>query len=267
MLRTSFACAAMLLTTNAWAIEPDSATAAPEPPEAQVASSPSLPPSAPPAVPANLEPAIAEASTTATAAVAPGDAPRYTGWSHGVRAPMYVNLMLSAGALGEDGSNRLTTRDSKILESAGGLFRIGAVLGEHHRLGGRLQSFVRPTKKVVPDPSSTPTATDTWGTVTFGYAGPEYLYTSSLGLYGGVSIGVGGEVSSRKLDSSDSDTKYRQEKASAGMAGMLSAGYEWRASKWFALNAEIFGGLYHGLDDNENAMNGSLFGVAMGAGF
>jgi hypothetical protein len=120
---------------------------------------------------------------------------------------------------------------------------------------------------VVPDTDSTSTATDTWGAVTFGYAGPEYLFTSDFGLYGGASIGVAGEVSSRRVDSTDSDHKARKEKASAGVAGMLSAGYEWRANKWFALNAEIFGGLYHGVDDNENTMNGSLFGLAMGVGF
>jgi hypothetical protein len=33
------------------------------------------------------------------------------------------------------------------------------------------------------------------------------------------------------------------------------------------MNAELYGGLYHGIDDNENSMNGSLFGVAMGVGF
>jgi len=36
--------------------------------------------------------------------------------------------------------------------------------------------------------------------------------------------------------------------------------------KWFAMNVEAFGGLYRGVDDNDNGMKGSLFGFAMGAG-
>jgi hypothetical protein len=48
---------------------------------------------------------------------------------------------------------------------------------------------------------------------------------------------------------------------------MVSVGYEWRANKWFAMNAELFAGLYHGVDDNEKSMNGGLFGLAMGVGF
>jgi|GEM_PF-5540423 len=265
MMRTAFACAALLLTTAAWAAEPEGETAPAQPTEAQAPAMPEVAPQTAPAASTQVEPETT-ASTTAIA-TPPSEPEPYTGWGRGVRAPMYVNLMLSAGALGEDGDNRLTTRDSKILEGAGGLFRVGAVLGEHHRLGGRFQSFVRPTKKVVPDPSSTAATTDSWGAVTFGYAGPEYLYTSDVGLYGGASVGVAGEVSSRKVDNGNSDDDPDVEKASAGVAGMLSLGYEWRANKWFALNAEVFGGLYHGVDDNEDSMNGSLFGVAMGVGF
>jgi hypothetical protein len=180
---------------------------------------------------------------------------------------MYVNLMLSVGAFGEDGDNRLTTRDGKVLEGAGGLFRIGAVLGQHHRLGGRIQSFVRPTKKVALDVGSTAAPTDSWGAVTFVYTGPEYLYDTDFGLYGGGSVGIGAAMSSRDVTNADTDDKHEPEKASAGVAGMLSLGYEWRASKWFAMNVEAFGGLYHGVDDNENSMNGGLFGLAMGVGF
>jgi hypothetical protein len=189
----------------------------------------------------------------------------YTGWGRGVRAPIYVNLMLSAGALTEDGSNRLTTRDSKVLEGFGGVLRVGAVLGKHHRLGARMQSFVRPTKKILLDP---PAATDTnaeWGAVSMGYVGPEYLYTSDLGLYAGGSLGVAGAMSRSKVDHDDDDKHV--ERGSAGIAGIASVGYEWRANKWFAMNAEAFGGLYHGIDDNENSMNGALFGLGVGMGF
>jgi hypothetical protein len=178
---------------------------------------------------------------------------------------MYVNLMFSVGAFTEDGSNRLTTRDSKVLEGFGGVFRVGAVLGEHHRLGARMQSFVRPTKKVLLDPpAATGTSTD-WGAVTFGYIGPEYLYTTNFGQYAGGSIGVAGAMSRSNFDK-DNDDKH-MERGSAGIAGMASLGYEWRANKWFAMNAEVFGGLYHGIDDYENSMNGALFGLGVGMGF
>jgi hypothetical protein len=48
---------------------------------------------------------------------------------------------------------------------------------------------------------------------------------------------------------------------------LCGLGYEWRANKWFAMNAEIYGALYHGIDDNEKSMNNALFGLGMGAGF
>ncbi|HEX7598297.1 MAG TPA: hypothetical protein VF518_08785 [Polyangia bacterium] len=190
----------------------------------------------------------------------------YTGWGRGLRAPIYVSLMMTAGAYGEDGSNRLTTRDSKLLEGVGGVFRIGAVLDPHHRLGGRMQSFFRPTKQILRDPADTTTTND-WGAVTFGYIGPEYIYATDFGLYAGGSIGFGFAMSTKKLDSHDDHNNDNLERGSAGGAGILSLGYEWRANKWFAMNAEVYGGLYHGIDDNEKSMNGGLFGMGMGVGF
>jgi hypothetical protein len=229
----------------------------------------------------SASPVIAPAPVQAPAPVAPpeltmaGPNPRadseapqpYTGWSRGLRAPMYVHLMMAAGAFGEDGSNRLTTRDSKVLEGAGAIFRVGAVLGPNHRLGARIQSFFRPTKKILLDPNSGP-ATDSnqWGGVSFVYGGPEYIYDTGFGLYAGGSIGIAGAMSTRDLDHDD-DKRDDIERGSAGAAGMLSVGYEWRVSKWFAMNAEAYGGLYHGIDDDEKTMNGSLFGLAMGVGF
>lgn len=190
----------------------------------------------------------------------------YTGWGRGVRAPMYVNLMFSAGMFREDGSNRLTTRDSKLLEGFGGVFRIGAVLSEHHRLGARMQSFMRPTKKVLMDPPAASDTNSEWGAVSFGYIGPEYLYATDFGVYAGGSLGVAGAMSHSKFDDDHDDDRH-VEKGSAGVAGIASLGYEWRANKWFAMNAELFGGLYHGIDDNENSMNGALFGFGAGLGF
>jgi hypothetical protein len=236
----------------------DAPTAVPVPP--QVTASPT---------PAASEPAIPQPQApVAEPLVPPLPQPEpYTGWGRGVRAPMYFNMMFSAGAFTEDGSNRLTTRDSKVLEGFGGVLRLGAVLGEHHRLGARLQSFVRPTKKVLLDPPATTTTNDDWGAVTFGYVGPEYLYTTDLGLYVGGSLGVAGAMSSRKFEKNGEHESDHLERGSAGIAGIVSLGYEWRANKWFAMNAEVFGGLYHGIDDNENSMNDGLFGLSAGLGF
>jgi hypothetical protein len=140
------------------------------------------------------------------------------------------------------------------------------VLGKHHRLGARMQSLVRPTKKVLLDPPATTGSNSEWGAVSLGYVGPEYLYTSDLGLYAGGSLGIAGVMSTSKVDRDHDDDKHI-ERGSAGVAGIASLGYEWRANKWFALNAEVFGGLYHGIDDDENAMNGALFGLGVGMGF
>jgi hypothetical protein len=260
-------------TAGAWAGETEdnpnpgtpgapSAPAAPSEPQAEVAATPEAPaPVATPAPPPVQVPA-AEASAPVQSEPQP-----YKGWGHGVRAPMYVTLMLTAGAYGEDGSNRLTTRDSKILEGIGVGFRVGAVIDQHHRLGARMQSFFRPTKKILLDTPGDAASTNQWGAVTFGYIGPEYIYNTDFGLYAGGSIGLGGAMSTRNRDDQDDRKSDKLERGSAGVAGILSLGYEWRAYKWFAMNAELYGGLYHGIDDNENSMNGSLFGVAMGVGF
>jgi hypothetical protein len=258
---------ALLLTTSslARADESQKATSIPSDVVAPSAGAPADP--MPPAPP----PVVAEPAPPAPAVEYPAPPPwqpePYTGWGRGTRAPIYVNMMLSVGALREDGGNRLTTRDSKLLEGFGGTFRVGAVLGKHHRIGARMQSFVRPTKKVLRDPPADSTTTEEWGAVTFGYIGPEYLYSTDLGLYLGGSIGVAGAVSSTKVDKGDDHDREHTERGSAGAAGLLSVGYEWRANKWFAMNAEVFGGLYHGIDDNENSMNGALFGLGLGMGF
>ena len=262
MTRILSATTLLLFATSTWAAEAEVTEApAPEQPmETHASTTPESRPTAPVAEIVVAEPA--------PPLVAPPSEPEPdTGWGRGERAPMYVNVMLFAGALGEDGDNRLTLRDSKLLEGGGGLFRVGAVLGRHHRLGARLQSFVRSTKKVALDPGSTPSTEDTWGVVTFGYFGPEYLYTTDLGIYGGVSLGVGAAMTARDVEDDNARDRDDPEKASAGLASMVSLGYEWRASKWFALNVEAFGGLYHGVDDDENGMNGGVFGLGMGAGF
>lgn len=267
MTKTLAITTAILLSSSLARAADEPSAAQPEPaaPEAPMATAPVAP--APMQAPSPMPHPEAE-TVAAVSPLADCDAPQpYTGWGRGLRAPMYVNLMMAAGAFGEDGSNRLTTRDSKVLEGAGAIFRVGAVLGPNHRLGARIQSFFRPTKKILLDPNAGP-ATDTnkWGGVSFVYGGPEYIYDTGFGLYAGGSIGIAGAMSTRDLEHDD-DNRDNIERGSAGAAGMLSVGYEWRVNKWFAMNAEAYGGLYHGIDDDEKTMNGSLFGLAMGVGF
>ena len=269
MMRTTSFCTSLgtallfTATSGAWAgdTENDANPGTSSPAQAQAAPAPEAPMPVPVAAPAQP----AQVVMVEAGAPSPNETQPYKGWGRGLRAPIYVNTMMTAGAYGEDGSNRLTTRDSKILEGVGGVFRVGAVLDEHHRLGGRLQSFFRPTKKILRDTADT--TTNDWGAVTFGYIGPEYIYATDFGLYAGASIGFGFAMSTKKLDSHDDHKNDNIERGSAGGAGILSLGYEWRANKWFAMNAEIYGGLYHGIDDNDKSMNGGLFGVGMGVGF
>jgi hypothetical protein len=225
------------------------------------------------ATPAPIPPPPAPVAVAVPMTVPEGPEPA-VGWGRGRRAPMYVSLMLGAGILGEDGNNRLTTRDSKALEGVTGILHIGATLSEHSRIGARLQSFVRPTKKLVYDTPPADGNTDKWGAVSFGYVGPEYIYTTDFGLYFGGSVGLAAAGSNRDIDDDHDSSTNRHgdhhdnfERAAGGLGGILSLGYEWRVSKWFAMNAELFGGGYSAIDDNDDSMKGGLFGFAMGAGF
>lgn len=191
----------------------------------------------------------------------------YTGWRQGKRAPMYVNFMMLGGGFVEDSGNRLTTRDSRTLEGAGGAFRVGAVIDEHHRIGARFQSFMRPTKKIVRDqPLPAGTAAE-WGGAQFVSAGPEYIFSMPNGFYAGASLGLGMAFTTHSLEDRHDDSKDDIEHGAAGFSGILSVGYEWRVSKWFALNGEAYGGFFRGVDDDERNMTSAHFGLGMGIGF
>jgi hypothetical protein len=199
---------------------------------------------------------------------------REIGWTHSKLLPMYFDVMLLGEGLGEDSSYRLTTNSGR-LAGFGGMMRIGARLNPHTKLGVRMQSFFRPTKKVILDPApATPTAAK-WGAVQMGFIGPEYIYTFDSGLYLAGSLGVAGIASIDTLgcgsdglgSCNDGENHGDVQRGTLGGAGMASVGYEWRAGKWFAVNAELFLGLYRGLNDNEQSMTSSIVGVGLGMGF
>lgn len=196
------------------------------------------------------------------------------GWRRGRHAPIYVGALLLGEGFVEDGQMRLTGRETRTLEGVGGLLRAGAVLGEHSRLGVRLQTFSRPTKTVLNEDGSRPSP-QRWGGVQFGYIGPEYLYVTDSGVYFAGSVGIAGVVSTREADCTtnwracedDGDHQTDVQRGTGGGAALASIGYEWRLHKWFAINAEAFGGVYGGLDEDEQTMNGTIFGIGVGAGF
>jgi hypothetical protein len=193
------------------------------------------------------------------------------------RLPIYAHLMLSGGVLVEDRDLRLTTRSSRTLEGIGGAVRIGANLDDHHRLGGRVQWFARPTRTVAPDVQPAPVMPQPrWGTVMAASAGPEYMYKSTAGFYGAAAVGVGLALSAMETacglgEPCAADDPRRNDadvqRASVGATGTLSLGYEWRAHPLLAVNAEIFGGLYRGLDDDERSLTNGTYGLALGLGF
>jgi hypothetical protein len=210
-----------------------------------------------------------ESTRAVTASVEP-----VTGWRRGRRAPIYISAQLLGEGFVEDGQMRLTGRETRTLEGVGGLFRAGAVLGEHSRLGVRLQTFSRPTKTVL-DENGTPSSPRSWGSVQLGYIGPEYLYVMDSGVYVAGSVGVAGVASTRTAHCTsdwnacrDGDRHENEiQRAVGGGAALASVGYEWRVHKWFALSTEVFGGVYGGVNENEQSMSGSIFGVGVGAGF
>ncbi len=193
------------------------------------------------------------------------------------RAPIYADVLVLGELYQEDSDYRLTTRKTRGLEGAGGLFRIGATLNPNLRLGLRVQSFMRPTKKVLRQPAAEPGHAP-WGSVQFGYAGPEVLFVSESGWYAAGSLGVAGSSSVSDLGCDDdmghcdNDNEGRHhdddiERGSLGAGAMVSVGYEWRLYKWFSLSAELFGGGYGGFAKNEKGTGGAVAGLGMGLGF
>ena len=202
-------------------------------------------------------------------------------WSEGSRPPLYLTVMIAGGGFIEDPTNRLTTRDSTTLQGIGGIFRVGGVLSERSLLGARLQSFYRPTKKIrwaVTLASGEQAILDSgWGQVSYGYIGPEYTYLTRFGLYASGSLGLstafaGDEASGCSpgffgCGFGDESGSNGHNRGSIGLGAIGSVGYEWRIQRWFAMNAELYLGYYHGVDQDERDMDSGLFGLAAGIGF
>jgi len=196
------------------------------------------------------------------------------------RLPVYAHIMLFGGAMLEDRDHRITTGPSRTLEGFGGAASIGGTIDDHHRFGGRLQLFMRPTRKVArqsppPDPSAPATP---WGAVISGYLGPEYMYRTALGFYAAGSVGIGFALSAIDDDgcgetttTCTADQRRRGgdnvQHASIAAGGIASLGYEWRPLPLLAVNAEIFGGLSRGVDDDEASLTNGTYGLALGLGF
>ena len=136
MMRTTCFCTslctslgtALLLTASsgAWAGENEDQPDPGAPAAAQPAPTPEAPLPAPAVLPA---PPPVQDLAAEVGARQPSEPQPYKGWGRGVRAPIYVNMMMTAGAYGEDGSNRLTTRE--LADSLGISFHHDAVRLTH----------------------------------------------------------------------------------------------------------------------------------------
>jgi hypothetical protein len=193
--------------------------------------------------------------------------------ARGGRPSWYAGMLVYGAGYAEDPDYRLTTRKTRTLEGVSGLLRLGGVIDAHNRFGVRMQGFVRPTKALVRDTPSYYSSSSDWGSVQVGFIGPEYIYTTSSGVYAAASVGIAGASSSDGSRCHDSgygcdghhgDNTLR---SSFGGGAMASLGYEWRLRRWFAVSTEVFGGVLLGINDQERSTSSEVFGVGLGIGF
>jgi len=188
----------------------------------------------------------------------------------GGRPAWYADMMIAWAGYAEDPDYRLTTRKTRLLEGGSGLIRLGGVIDAHNRVGVRMQGFLRPTRALVRDNM----LDHDWGSVQVGFIGPEYIYTTTSGVYAAASVGFAGASSS--LDHSSCNDSYYYGRcdhgdgtlrSSFGGGALASLGYEWRLRRWLTLSAEAFGGVLFGLTDQEKSTQSEVFGVGVGVGF
>ncbi len=196
-------------------------------------------------------------------------------WTPRQRPSFYVNLLAFGGVLSEDTDNRLTARDSKHLEGAGGIFRAGATVGDHQLVGGRAQAYIRSSRRVLNEAGMV--TDDCWGLVIHGFVGPEYRYVTDSGLYVGAAVGAGLAMGLDDVEDDHWDTHTTSHQRSGdknttdehwalGLSAMASLGHEIRTTRYFALFIELFGGFSQGLDEHDTAMSNGIVGMAFGLG-
>lgn len=191
------------------------------------------------------------------------------------RPPFYVNTMLFGGAMREDASNRLTSKQNTDLEGYGYILRTGAVVNDRHLIGLVFQGYLRETRSVLDSQGGDGEI----GMIHAYHIGPEYRYQTDFGLYIGGSLGLALNLADNDItgDNDDSpscdsigclnDYLERSDDSLAlgvGMMGVL--GYEYRPTKWFALNVEAFVTFINAIDENERSMNTVVSGLALGVG-
>lgn len=263
----ALACSVVLLAAGSPVFAQDT------PPTAAVSAPSTVAPAAAPlpAPPVATAPSPAAGSLQAAA----DDPNNHPGFGPGP-LPVYGSFLVAGAAFHEDSDDRLTTRSSRTLESFGLVTHLGANLDEHHRLGARFQSLVRPTKAIARDTPYDPAISDSrWGTIVTGHIGPEYMLLTDAGVYGAASVGLGYAFSTvRRSDCAagsvcakdDARIRDRIERGTVGFSGVVSLGYQWRSRHMLTANAEVFGGLYRGFRDEDRSVNNSTFGLAVGFG-
>jgi hypothetical protein len=191
------------------------------------------------------------------------------------RPNFYVNGMVFGASLSEDGDNRLTSRGGKDLEGSGLILRTGGVIKDQHLLGVLFQGYWRGTDSVLDSAGGD----DKLGMVHAYHIGPEYRYQTSFGLYFGGSLGLGMNFADNDMsdDGGDEpgcnsascfedylDRNNDHLAVGVGLVGVI--GYEFRPTKYFALNAEAFVTHISAMDENERSMDTTIAGFAIGIG-
>ncbi|NOZ86069.1 MAG: hypothetical protein GXP49_07365 [Deltaproteobacteria bacterium] len=192
------------------------------------------------------------------------------------RPAFYLNWMITGAVLGEDEGNKFTDRKSNALAGIGLTFRGGAIIDNRHMIGGRLQTFIHLTKAILdkyePDYKL--------GSIFQITMGPEYRYRTPFNLTFGFCLGLGITAIDNDINGSNSsepdvdiwigDEHYNESdnnRSVVSLAALAELGYEFRFGYWFGLQLELFGGLYHGFDNDARQVNNLIIGTSVGIGF
>ena len=195
------------------------------------------------------------------------------------RPAFYLNAGLVGAIIAEDEDNPITTRDRLSLEGLGFSLRAGGILSNNHMFGVRMQTFVHLTRDIIKEHGGP--KNNNMGSIFHFFMGPEYRYITDFNLYFGLSIGgfatgINEDTSSNSWETGDcyydADGYYHcpdqwdDVRSVLGLGVLGEIGYELRFSYWFAMHFELFGGLYHGWDDEDFQMNNPTIGVIVGIG-
>ncbi len=193
-------------------------------------------------------------------------------WETHKHPPTYFNLLIFGGFIVEDGANRLTSHDRQTLQGGGLALRAGGIINDMHLIGVRLQGIARATKSVMDADGHD---NGNWGAVVMPFIGPEYRFLAPFGLYVGGAIGMAGivAVTDGRCDDDcfgeadcEEDCYEGNVRGVVSWGGLLNVGYQFRVTRFFSMNVEVFGGFFRGVDSDDETMRNGIFGFGLGFG-